>query len=34
LTVIRELGRAVHVDETLITCSTEPAPPGSCSTGA
>jgi hypothetical protein len=32
LTVIRELGRAVHVDETLITCSTQPTPPGSCST--
>jgi uncharacterized tellurite resistance protein B-like protein len=32
LTVIRELGRAVHVDEPLITCSTQPTPTGSCST--
>jgi Zn-dependent protease with chaperone function len=31
LTVIRELGRAVHVDETLVACSTQPAPGGSCS---
>jgi Zn-dependent protease with chaperone function/tellurite resistance protein len=34
LTVIREIGKAVHVDETLIMSSTLPAPTGSCSTCA
>lgn len=31
LTVIREIARAVNVDETVITGSTRPSPTGSCS---